>query len=272
MLNLFTLQMTSTPNVNDNLSFVEHWFAKGDIQPDSLVVLPECFAYFGGKDGDMLKIAERLNEGPIQNCLANLAKRYQCYIVSGTFPLLSQSSSKFLAASLLFGPTGEVLAEYHKIHLFDVSVNDATKTYQESKYTQAGDKVVSVQTPIGTIGMAVCYDLRFTGLFDAMGDIDILVIPAAFTQTTGEAHWLTLVRARAIEKQCFVVAANQVGCHSNGRNTFGHSLIVSPWGQILSENKDTQGTQGCEIQISEREAIKKNMPVSQHNRFHSFLK
>lgn len=269
MLDLLALQMNSQPNAAKNLDFVVDAFSQYKVKKDSLVVLPECFAYFGGRDGDMLEIAEKLNEGPIQSCLKKLSQQYKCYIVSGTFPLLCAEKGKFFAASLMFNPSGNVIAEYHKIHLFDVSVNDSTKTYQESKYTLAGKRVTTISTPIGKIGMAVCYDLRFSGLFDAMGDIDILVLPAAFTQTTGEAHWHTLLRARAIEKQCFVVAAGQVGSHLNGRQTFGHSLVVSPWGDILDENKQNLGIQGFAVDVQSRNEIKKRMPVSEHNQFHS---
>ncbi|BFT32317.1 carbon-nitrogen hydrolase family protein [Alteromonas sp. D210916BOD_24] len=269
MVNLVAIQMTSTPSVEENLASVEHAMAAANIQKDYLVVLPECFACFGGSDKAQLAVAETKGEGEIQERLASLARRYQCYLVSGTFPIVTDNPGKFSAACMLFGPEGKVLADYRKIHMFDVSVSDNTGSYRESRTTQAGNEVVTVQTPIGHIGLAVCYDVRFPGLFSAMGDIDILVLPAAFTQRTGEAHWQALLKARAIEKQCFLVAANQVGVHRNGRETYGHSMVLSPWGETLAELQTEKGVVAAEVDIAERETIKQNMPVAEHNRFRS---
>ena len=176
MVNLVAVQMTSTPSVEDNLNHVEQALANEQVPKDSLVVLPECFACFGTKDGELLNAAEVKDEGLIQQRLSALAKAHECYIVSGTFPMATNDASKFSAACLLFGPDGTVLADYRKIHLFDVSVDDNTGSYKESKFTNPGSEVVTVKTPIGNIGLAVCYDVRFPGLFTAMGDIDILVL------------------------------------------------------------------------------------------------
>lgn len=269
MVNLVALQMTSSPCIEDNLNQVEQAFSSQKIPPHSLVVLPECFACFGTRDGELLASAEPKGDGIIQKTLSDLAKAYECYVVSGTFPMACENEDKFTAACLLFGPDGSILADYKKIHLFDVSVDDNTGSYKESRFTNPGSEVVTVQTPIGNIGLAVCYDVRFPGLFTAMGDVDIVVLPAAFTQKTGEAHWHTLVKARAIEKQCFVVAANQTGVHQNSRETFGHSLIVSPWGETLAELPTDVGLINANIDIAARQAIKQNMPVAEHNRFRS---
>ncbi|QDG37105.1 carbon-nitrogen hydrolase family protein [Alteromonas mediterranea] len=269
MVNLVALQMTSTPHVGENLNIVEKEMAAAHIERDSLVVLPECFACFGGKDKGQLEVAEVKGDGAIQRRLSALAEQHQCYIVSGTFPVKTQNPDKFSAACMLFGPNGELLADYRKIHMFDVSVNDNTGSYKESATTEAGNEVVTVRTPIGNIGLAVCYDVRFPGLFSAMGDIDILVLPAAFTQRTGEAHWHALLKARAIEKQCYVVAPNQSGVHQNGRETYGHSIILSPWGDTLGERKTETGFVSASVDIAERETIKQNMPVAEHNRFRS---
>ena len=273
MVNLVAVQMTSTPDVEENLQFVESQLKAlpDPAQTTSLVVLPECFARFGSRDGEQLAIAEAKGEGRIQSELSRMAKQYQCYLVAGTIPLKTDDTNKFTASSLLFSPQGELMAEYQKIHLFDVSVNDKTGSYLESKYTRHGGKVVVADTPIGRIGMAVCYDVRFSGLFTAMGDIDILVLPAAFTQRTGEAHWEVLLRSRAIEKQCFMVGAGQTGIHANNRETYGHSMIISPWGEILADNATDTGLVSAEIDINDRNKLKANMPVSQHNRFRSQL-
>ncbi|WP_334030579.1 carbon-nitrogen hydrolase family protein [Alteromonas sp. P256] len=269
MVNLVALQMTSTPDVDENLAAVSKAMSESDIAPNSLVVLPECFACFGGKDKGQLSIAEAKGQGPIQAHLSALAIRYQCYIVSGTFPVKTANPDQFSAACMLFGPDGALLADYRKIHMFDVSVNDATGSYKESRFTEAGSEVVTVNTPIGNIGLAVCYDIRFPGLFTAMADIDVLVLPAAFTQKTGEAHWHALLKARAIEKQCFVIAAGQVGVHANGRETYGHSIVLSPWGETVAERAAGKGVLKASVDIAERETIKQNMPVAEHNRFRS---
>ena len=271
MVNLVAIQMTSTPDWQENLAFVDSTLSSLDTSAENLVVLPECCACFGTRDGYLLDIAEHRYDGPIQTALIALAKKYRCYLITGTIPLKGDSADHFTASSLLISPAGEVLAEYQKIHLFDVSVDDKTGSYLESKYTQAGDKVVVANTPIGKIGLAVCYDVRFPGLFEAMGDIDILSLPAAFTQRTGEAHWHTLVGARAIEKQCYVVAPNQSGEHANGRQTYGHSVIYSPWGDILTQKEQGTGMIQAKADIHNRDSLKQKMPVGQHNRFRSYF-
>lgn len=269
MVNLVAVQMTSEPDVDTNLRFVEQQLAQLDTHEPTLVVLPECFACFGTRDRSLLEIAEPRYTGKIGQAMQRMAKQYGVYLVTGTFPLHADTDDKFTASCLLVGPDGEIIDEYKKIHLFDVSVKDKTGSYQESAYTQAGDKVVVCDTPIGRIGLAVCYDVRFTGLFNAMGDVDILVLPAAFTRYTGNAHWHTLVRARAIEKQCFVVAPNQTGDHANDRETFGHSVIYSPWGDTLAERPTEPGLVSKVVNISDRDQLKQNMPVAQHNQFRS---
>ena len=268
-VNLVALQMTSGPDVTENLDVVATQLAQANLPANSLVVLPECFACFGTRDGHLLTVAELEGKGPIQARLKALAREFNCYIVSGTLPIQCDNPQKFTASSLLISPEGEQLAHYQKIHLFDVSVADNTRSYLESKYTQAGTQVVVADTPIGRIGMAVCYDVRFPGLFDAMDEIDILVLPAAFTQVTGAAHWHTLLGARAVEKQCFVVAANQTGVHQNGRETYGHSLILSPWGELLAQRATMPGVVQQSVSLAELDKYRQSMPLSQHNRFRS---
>lgn len=269
MTHLVAIQMTSSPNVDENLNSVAKSLSKLNAIGDKLVVLPECFALFGGSDKAQLANAETRGDGPIQARLSQLAKQHECYIVSGTMPILADTAGKFTASSFVFDPTGASIAEYQKIHLFDVLVDDSTGSYKESRYTEPGKQVVVVDTPLGRVGMAVCYDVRFPGLFEAMGDIDILVLPAAFTQHTGAAHWHTLLRARAIEKQCFVVAAGQTGVHANGRTTYGHSIIYSPWGDMLAERETAPGLIQARIDVASRKKYKQSMPVQQHNRFRS---
>ncbi|NMH59953.1 carbon-nitrogen hydrolase family protein [Alteromonas ponticola] len=271
MVNLCAVQMTSSPDVEANFAWLEEELSASVGLENALVVLPECFAFFGASDKAMLEQAEAFAEGPIQQRMAELARKYQCYLVGGTIPIKTANPDKFAATSLLYSPTGERLADYQKIHLFDVAVVDNTGSYEESKHTEAGNQIVTVDTEIGRIGMAVCYDVRFPGLFSAMGDIDILVLPAAFTRATGKAHWHTLLRARAIESQCFVVGANQCGTHANDRKTYGHSLVYSPWGDLLVERPDEPGLAIAECDLRERDTLKQRMPLAQHNRFRSHI-
>ncbi|MCF2947353.1 carbon-nitrogen hydrolase family protein [Paraglaciecola aquimarina] len=274
MANIVAIQMTSTPDVTENLQFVEQELQKLPPQRPCLVVLPECFACFGGNEYTILQVAEDKNSGPVQNRIAELAKQYDVWIVAGSFPILCDIPDKYTASCLLFNNQGAALEEYQKIHLFDVQISDNTGTYLESSYTQAGNKLVVVDTPFGNLGLAVCYDIRFAAMFTAMSQIaplDVLALPAAFTQKTGQAHWQHLLNARAIENQCYLVAANQTGKHVNQRQTYGHSCIISPWGQTLAELPQETGTICTQIDHALISKIRANMPVHQHNKFRSQL-
>ncbi|GAA6184444.1 MULTISPECIES: carbon-nitrogen hydrolase family protein [Alteromonadaceae] len=269
MANLVACQLVSSPDVSVNLQHVEQYIAQQ--QPGDLIVLPECFACFGAGDAALLLIAEELGEGAIQEALSAMAKKYKVWLVAGTMPITTSKSGKYTATCLIFDDTGRRVDDYQKIHLFDVQVEDGTRNYLESKYTQAGDKLVVVDSPFGKIGVAVCYDIRFAAMFVAMGEIDVLVLPSAFTRATGRAHWEPLLKARAIEKQCYLVAANQGGIHANGRETYGHSCVISPWGEILSEIETGSGAVSAKFDPSEISRIRTNMPVQQHNQFRSYL-
>jgi nitrilase len=272
--NIVAIQMSSSPLVEDNLAFVEQQLTLLPPQRPCLVVLPECFACFGGGDKLMLDIAEDLHSGPIQYKLKQLAKQYGIWLVAGSLPLLCPAENKFTASCLLIDDQGEIVEEYQKIHLFDAQVADNTGTYLESRYTQAGNTLIVTDTPFGNLGLAVCYDIRFAGMFAAMSQIaqiDVLALPAAFTQHTGQAHWHTLLGARAIENQCYIVAANQTGKHSNKRQTYGHSCIISPWGEKLVELPHDTGIIHAPIDHQLLAEISTKMPVYQHNKFRSHL-
>lgn len=266
---LVPLQMVSVPDPTGNFAVIKKQL--DNLQPTSstLVVLPECFACFGAKDKSQLDIAETFGEGPIQQELSAIAKEYSVWLVAGTIPIQAQENGKFYATSLVFNDQGQRVADYQKIHMFDVTVADKTGSYLESRYTSAGNKIVVIDSPFGRLGIAVCYDLRFPALFDAMGQIDVLALPAAFTQKTGEAHWHPLLQARSIEKQCYVVAANQGGTHLNGRSTFGHSCVYSPWGELLGEIAQGEGLFSVSQDLNYIREIRAKMPVAQHNKFRS---
>ena len=271
--NLVAIQLTSVPEPEQNLAQVEAIIDGLKISKPTLVVLPECFASFGGGDSHGLTIAEPLGAGPIQDKLAQLAKRYGVWLVSGTIPtLIADDPDRFAASCVVFDEQGIVRGDYQKIHMFDVEVGDNTGGYLESKYTRPGDKVtVIADTPFGRLGLAVCYDIRFPGLFQAMGEIDTLVLPAAFTQKTGEAHWNALLKARSIEKQCYIVGANQGGEHQNGRMTYGHSCIYSGWGDLLGEIRHGVGCVSAPMSLQQLSSLRANMPVTNQNRFRSEL-
>lgn len=269
MPNLHALQLISEPNPQVNLQQIETLLSQMDFCDQSVVVLPECFACFGSSDKAQLQIAESFGTGEIQQQLSQLAAKYRIWLVAGTLPIKADEPDKFSATCLVYNPQGEVVANYQKMHLFDVQVSDNTGTYLESRYTQPGEQICVVDLPFARMGVAVCYDIRFPGLFQAMGEVDLLVLPAAFTEKTGRAHWHALLAARAIENQCYVIAANQGGEHANGRQTFGHSSIFSPWGEQLVKFDYGMGIISSPFDQALLSRIRQQMPVRQHNLFRS---
>ena len=275
---LSAIQLTSTPEPRDNLVQVERYLtelqqAYDDDMPH-LVALPECFAVFGGHDGLQLQHMAPLGQGDIQQGCAALAKQFGVYLLAGSLPTTSPEPSRFSASSILFAPDGNIVADYQKLHLFDVDVSDTTGSYRESQTTFPGQKITLVTLGELKLGMTVCYDVRFPGLMQALAaqGMNLLSVPAAFTRVTGAAHWHTLLRARAIENQCFVLAPNQTGVHANGRETFGHSLIINPWGEIIGDAGTTPGWISAVVDLSECDSWRQKMPVAQHNRFNCELK
>ncbi len=263
------IQMASSPNVNANLLKAGQLVAEAVGAGARLVVLPENFALMGSDEFDKVKIREKDGEGPIQEFLATTAKKHGIWLVGGTIPLEANDDNKVRAACLVYNDKGDVVARYDKIHLFDVNVPDTNEVYKESASIEAGEHIRVVDTPYGKLGIAVCYDLRFPEFFrSAVNEgIDILAVPAAFTAETGAAHWEVLLRARAIENQCYVIASNQGGFHLNGRKTFGHSMIIDPWGVILDCYKTGAGFVSADIDLDKLEKIRQSFPVLQHRRF-----
>jgi nitrilase len=221
----------------------------------------------GMDERDKLSIAEKPGEGPIQNFLAEQSHHHKIWIVGGTVPLQADNNH-VSSACLVFDDQGELKARYDKIHLFDVELRDSNESYNESETVKAGDETAWFDSPFGRVGLAICYDLRFPELFRQLVEqgVEIFAIPSAFTATTGRAHWETLIRARAIENHCYVVAANQGGYHVNGRETYGDSMIVDPWGNIMDR---LQHGSGVVIADSDREklaSIRENFPSLKHRR------
>ena len=275
---LSAIQLTSTPEPSDNLAQVEHYLTElhqvyADDMPH-LVALPECFAVFGGRDGLQLKHMAPLGQGDIQQSCAALAKQFGVYLLAGSLPTTSPEPQRFSASSILFAPDGSIVADYQKLHLFDVDVSDTTGSYRESQTTYSGQKITLATLGELKLGMTVCYDVRFPGLMQALATqgMNLLSVPAAFTRVTGAAHWHALLRARAIENQCFVLAPNQTGVHANGRETFGHSLIISPWGEVIADAGTAPGWISAVVDLTECDNWRQKMPVAQHNRFNCELK
>ena len=258
--------MTSGRDVAANLRCAEASIARAAADGAALVVLPEHFALFGVTDEERVASAEHPGEGPVQSFLAATAQRHGVWLVGGTLALQAPGGRAY-AASLLYGPSGSIAARYDKVHLFDVDVpGSSAEHYRESRATAPGACAVSVDTPLGRLGLVVCYDVRFPALFARLGAlrVDLLVVPAAFTVPTGEAHWEVLLRARAIESLCYVVAAAQSGHHEGGRRTYGHSMIVDPWGSVLAVAEAGPGIVSAELDMMRLKSLRSTFPVLQH--------
>ncbi len=234
-------------------------------------MLPECCLLFGGHESQQGEYLLNcgLEESPLKSAMSDLAKKFNVYLVAGTIPVLAEEKRVY-SRTYLFDSAGKVLGNYDKLHLFDVDVSDGTKEYRESDTFCPGDKISVIDTPFGKLGLAICYDLRFPDLFRAMREAgaELIALPAAFTKVTGAAHWQPLIQARAIETQCFILAAAQWGQHNRGsRETWGQSMIVDPWGRIMAEKMSGCGWVQATLDRSELEQIRQQMPVSEHNRF-----
>ncbi|MCU7929430.1 MAG: carbon-nitrogen hydrolase family protein [Candidatus Thiodiazotropha sp. (ex Codakia rugifera)] len=262
------VQMASSPNVSANLLEAERLISGAADSGAGLVVLPENFAFKGEHDRDMLTLCEDVGDGPLQDFLSRMAKRYGVWLVGGTIPLRASQGSKVRAACLIIDSNGKQVARYDKIHLFDVHLVETDERYVESNTIEPGDELVVVDTPFGHLGVAICYDLRFPELFRQLQDkgAEIFVVPASFTAMTGKAHWETLVRARAIENLAFVIAAAQGGYHISGRETHGHSMIVDPWGTVLSQVPRGTGFVSVELDREYQQTIRRTFPTIDHRR------
>ena len=236
MNKIAAIQLCSTRVIDDNLATVAGLIADAADKGAQLVVLPEMFACFGQDPSHILLLKEQPGAGKIQDFLADIALKYNLWIVGGTLPLRGDHPHKFRAACLIFDNQGNQVARYDKIHLFDAQLS-AHESYQESATTQPGQHLTVVDTPVGKLGVCVCFDIRFpTHCIElASRGAEIIAIPAAFTLTTGQAHWETLIRCRALDSFCYMVGACQGGTHDTGRQTFGHAMIVDPWGTILDQ-------------------------------------
>lgn len=256
------IQMASSPQVASNLTEAERLIAIAAGQGAKIVVLPEYFCIMGVKDSDKVAVREKPGDGQIQRFLAKMAKEYKIWLVGGTVPLTSNYPNKVRNSCLVFNDKGVQVARYDKIHLFGLDLG--TEHYHEENTIESGNEVVVVDTPYGKIGLSVCYDLRFPELYRAMGQVDIIVIPSAFTETTGKAHWETLIRARAIENLSYVIASAQGGYHLSGRETHGNSMIVDPWGVVLDRLPRGSGVVIANINREYQASLRQSLPALKH--------
>lgn len=256
------VQMASGPNVTGNLNEARRLVEKAAQQGAKLVVLPEFFAIMGMKETDKIAVREQPGSGQIQDFLSETARKHKIWLVGGSVPLVADAPNKVRNSCLVYNELGEQVARYDKIHLFNLDLGN--EQYHEADTIEAGDKVVVVDSPFGRIGLAVCYDLRFPELFRAMKDVDIIVLPAAFTATTGKVHWEALVRARAIENLSYFIAAAQGGYHVNGRETHGHSMIVDPWGRVLDELTRGSDVVMAEVNPNYQASLRSSLPALTH--------
>lgn len=262
IIKVAAVQMASSPNVSANLVEAKRLIEMAAKASAKLVVLPEYFCIMGLKDSDKVAIREKQNDGPIQQFLSKTAKAYKIWIVAGSVPLESRYANKVRNSCLVYNDKGEQVARYDKIHLFGLDMG--TEHYHEENTIEPGNTVVTIDTPFGRIGLSICYDLRFPELYRAMGEVDMIVVPAAFTETTGKAHWETLIRARAVENLSYVIASAQGGYHLSGRETHGNSMIVDPWGVVLDRLPRGSGIVIANVNRNYIKNLRQSLPALKH--------
>ncbi len=265
-IRIAAIQMSAGPKIAGNLEEAARLLEIAAAQGAKLAALPEYFCIMGMEDADKVAVREQVDSGPIQEFLSNIAKRLGIWLVGGSVPLVSSRPDKVRNSCLVYDDKGKQVARYDKIHLFGLELGN--ERYAEEETIEAGGGVVALETPFGRIGLSICYDLRFPELYRSMGQVDIIFAPAAFTATTGKAHWETLIRARAIENLAYVVAPAQGGYHINGRETHGDSMIVDPWGVILNRLPRGAGVVIAEINPEYQASLRNSLPALNHRTLH----
>ncbi|OGA30523.1 MAG: acyltransferase [Betaproteobacteria bacterium RIFCSPLOWO2_12_FULL_67_28] len=264
MQRVAAVQMVSAPEVAPNLESARRLVAQAAAEGARLVALPEYFCILGRHESDKVKVRERDGAGPIQDALAAMAQRNRVWLVGGTVPIACADPGRARSACLVFDDAGRRVARYDKMHLFTFSAGD--ERYDEARTIEPGVEPVAVESPFGRLGLSVCYDLRFPELYRRFQKVDIWFVPSAFTAVTGAAHWETLLRARAIENLCYVVAPAQGGLHANGRRTHGHSMVVGPWGEVLAEHAEGEGVVVADIDTDRLAEVRQSLPALDNRR------
>jgi nitrilase len=258
--------MNSGADVAHNLGVAGQLLADAAAAGAVLAVLPENFAIMGAKEADRLAVAEAPGSGPIQDAMAELAQKLSLWIVAGTLPVRGRTPQRVAPACIVFDANGRQVARYDKIHLFDVDIPDKKESYRESATFEPGNEPIVVETPVGKLGLSVCYDLRFPELYRRLSaqGAQLLAMPAAFTVPTGQAHWEVLLRARAVENLCYVLAAAQWGLHANGRETYGDAMIVDYWGRVLARQRAGAGVVVADIDSAAQAGVRAGFPALKH--------
>ncbi len=261
-LRVAAVQTVSGGDVEANLAQAGPLIGQAAAEGARLVVLPEYFGIFGARSTDKLAVREAEGSGTQQAFLARLAKTHGIWLVGGTVPLASADPTRVRSACLVYGPDGRRVARYDKIHLFAFSRGE--ERYDEGRTIEPGNEAVTIELPCGRVGLSICYDLRFPELYRGMGTLALILVPAAFTVTTGAAHWHLLLRARAVENQCYVLAAAQGGEHPGGRRTYGHSVLIDPWGSIVAEREHGPGIVIGDVDPARIKAVRAELPALAH--------
>ncbi len=263
-MKIAAVQMVSTPVVEQNFAVARRLVGEAASQGAQLVLLPEYWPVMGMKEADKLLHAERPDDGPIQRFMSDIAREHCIWLIGGTLPMIAPEADKVLNTMMVYGSDGGRVIRYDKIHLF--SFTKGEESYDEARTIVPGTTTTAFDAPFGRVGLSVCYDLRFPELYRAMGDCTLIVVPAAFTYTTGRAHWEILLRARAIENQCYVLAAAQGGHHPNGRRTWGHSMLVDPWGEVKSVLPEGEGVVIGDIEPAHLQRVRESLPALKHRK------
>ena len=268
MYSVAAVQMTSGGNIGVNLMLAKKLLLRAVESGASLIVLPECFSLYPKNKDDSLAAAEDLGSGRVQDFIAEFTKQHKVWVVGGTIPIKSNNPDKVYSSCIMWNDQGEQVGHYNKMHLFDIDMPLSGLMQQESASYEAGDKPVCIETPFGKVGLTICYDLRFPELYRHLREqnADILINAAAFFRSTGRVHWRPLLKARAIENQCYMIGANQVGEHENGRNTHGESMIIDPWGKVLATQNMGVGVVIADIDLNYLSVLREEFPVWSHRK------
>ena len=264
MTTIAAVQMISSPDVAHNLARAGALVRDAAARGATLVTLPEYWPIMGMADTDKVAHAEQPGQGPIQQFMAEAAREHKIWLIGGTLPLVSPDASKVMNTTWVYDPEGHSVVRYDKIHRFGFT--KGAESYDEARTIVPGESVVVFDAPFGRVGLSVCYDLRFPELYRAMGDCVLMVVTAAFTHTTGMAHWEVLLRARAIENQCYVLASAQGGLHANGRRTFGHSMLIDPWGEVKELLREGEGVVSGALDPSFLSGVRESLPALRHRK------
>jgi deaminated glutathione amidase len=260
------LQMVSAPELAPNLEAAARLLADAAAAGARLAALPENFYIIGRHEGDKVKLAEPDGGGPVQDFLKAMAAKHRLWIVAGTVPIAATDSRRVRGACLVYDDAGRRVARYDKMHLFRFAADD--ERYDETRTVEPGERPVALDSPFGRLALSVCYDVRYPELYRSLGAFDVMFVPSAFTVPTGAAHWEVLLRARAVENQCYVIAAAQGGLHAAGRRTYGHTMIVDPWGEVLAVRPEGEGVVLAEIDPERIKSVRASLPAHDNRRLH----